>query len=79
MDLESIEADLKKDWPKLVSFMQAFTLTGWATIALVVFFLFLMAQSWYVFLFFGCGVYVGYAQRTHIEEAMRAKKPPNTL
>lgn len=78
MDLESIEADLKKDWPKLVSLMQAFTITGWATIGLVVLFLFLMAQSWYVFLFFGAGVYVGRTQRPRIEELIRSSKPPNT-
>jgi hypothetical protein len=79
MNLESIEADLKKDWPKLAALILAFTPTGWAIIILVLFFLFLMAQSWYVFLFFGCGVYVGYTQRTHIEEVIRPKKPPNTL
>lgn len=77
MDLESIESDLKKDWPKIAAFMQAFTITGWATIALVLLFLVLMAQSWYVFVFFGTGVYIGYTRRTHIEEAMRSKKPPN--
>jgi hypothetical protein len=78
MDLESIESDLKKDWPKLVSFMSAFTITGWATIGLVVLFLFLMAQSWYIFLFFGAGVYIGRAHRTHIEDVIRSSKPPNT-
>lgn len=54
------QADLEKDWPRLVAFANSFTPTGWIVVVICVAILLWMASQWITIVAFGFGSFVGY-------------------
>jgi hypothetical protein len=60
VDLKEIKVYGSRGWDKLVASVPKLTPTGQALFFLVVFVLLFTAQSWYVFVLFFLGIYLGY-------------------
>jgi hypothetical protein len=76
MTKQQWQADLEKDWPRLVSFAKSFTPTGWAVIVASFVLLFWMASQWVTFVIFAAGIFVGYHGRGEYEKLNAANKKP---
>ncbi len=68
------QQDIERDWPRLVAFMQSFSLAAWVSFLAVVLIIIWAASQWFVVLLFALGGLVGWQARGVYEKQREEKQ-----